>query len=68
MSIRPSIRQATYSLTMLAVLIVAGAVVVPIGLMAILAYAVWRTVRRRWPIVEMAADLPSSDHEETVDV
>ena len=41
-------------LTMLSVLIVGGAVLLPVVVLALIAYAVWRIVRRRWPIVELA--------------
>lgn len=40
-------------LTIVAVLIVAGAVIIPVVLLAAIAYAVWRAVRRRWPIAEL---------------
>ena len=40
-------------LTMLSILIVAGAVVIPIGLMTAFGYAIWRGLRRRWPIAEL---------------
>ncbi len=46
-------------LTMASVLIVAAAVVVPVAVLAAIAYAVWRAVRRRWPIAELAAAAPT---------
>jgi len=52
-------------LTIAAVLIVAGAVIIPIGVLALVAYAVWRAARRRWPIAEPGMALDGSSERDT---
>ena len=50
-------------LTMAAVLIVAGAVIVPVAVLAVLAYLVWRSARRRWPITEPGVAVAETEDE-----
>ena len=54
-------------LTMLSVLIVAGAVIVPVVALLTIAYGVWRAIRRRWPIIEMAESSTLETEPESID-
>ena len=54
-------------LTILSVVIIAGAVVVPIGVMALFGFVVWRWMRRRWPIAELPpAPTDTDEADETL--
>ena len=53
--------------TILSVLIVAGAVVAPVVVLSLIGYWVWRSVRRRYPLVEGGVEQPREEEIEPVE-
>ena len=54
-------------LTILSVLIVAGAVVAPVVVLSLIGYWVWRSIRHRYPIIEAGVEQPLEQEIEPVE-